>query len=110
MKKTGNENWTIGCYVVNAEINQISHRNRGGFSPYNLYYGKTNTKKTTINFGEVAMKNCKTEYGVICARELCVEAEKVAPFRHVTETELIAAMKKGKRVSVLYSIVLSTIL
>ena len=79
MKKTGNENWTIGCFVVNAEMSQISQWNRGGFSPYNLYFGKSNTKKTTINFGEAAVKNCKTEYGVICARELCLEAEKISP-------------------------------
>ena len=96
MTRTNNKNWPLGCYVVNAELNQVSQYNRGGFSPYNLYYGKHRTQKTIINFGEVASKNCSTEYGVICARELCSKAKKNNCSKQISEEELIAAMKKGK--------------
>jgi hypothetical protein len=45
MKLTGDNNWVLGCYIVNAEMNQVPQWNRGGFSPYNLYFGKTELKK-----------------------------------------------------------------
>jgi hypothetical protein len=77
MLRTKNKNWAFGYYAVNAELNQVSQYNRGGFSPYNLYYGKHGTQKTIINFGEVASKSCSTEYGVICAKELCSKAKKL---------------------------------
>jgi hypothetical protein len=51
MKKTNNNNWLIGCDIVNNELNQVAQYNRGGFSPYNLYYGKNGTQKSIINFG-----------------------------------------------------------
>ncbi len=75
MSRTNNQNWVLGCYVVNAELNQVSQYNRGGFSPYNLYYGINGTQKTIINFGEGASKNCSTEYGVICARDNCAQRQ-----------------------------------
>jgi hypothetical protein len=96
MQRTGEENWVVGCYIVNAEMNQVGQYNRGGFSPYNLYYGKNGTQKTTINFGELAVRNCNTEYGVICARELCLHAQRIQASKQLDEHEIIVAMKKGK--------------
>jgi len=96
MKSSGNNNWLIGCYIVNAELNQVSQYNRGGFSPYNLYYGINGTQKTIINFGEVASKYCHTEYGVLCARELCTKANRINNSKQVTEEQIIVAMKRGK--------------
>ena len=77
-------------------MNQVGQFNRGGFSPYNLYYGKNGTQKKTTNFGEVAVRNCNTEYGVICARELCLHAQRIQASKQLDEHEIIVAMKKGK--------------
>ena len=96
MSRTKNDNWVLGCYIVNAELNQVSQYNRGGFSPYNLYYGINGTQKTIINFGEIASKSCNTEYGIICARELCTKAKKLNSTKQLSQEELIAAMKKGQ--------------
>jgi hypothetical protein len=39
--ETYGENWVIGAYVVNHEVNKRSQYNRGEkFSPYNFYYRK----------------------------------------------------------------------
>ncbi len=42
------------------------------------------------------MQNCSTEYGVVCARELCVQAKKVNAARQLGATELKKAMMKGE--------------
>jgi hypothetical protein len=42
------------------------------------------------------VKNCSTEYGVICARELCVNARKIKGTKQLGEQEIIVAMKRGK--------------
>ena len=51
---------------------------------------------TIINFGEVASKYCHTEYGVLCARELCTKANRINNSKQVTEEQIIVAMKRGK--------------
>jgi hypothetical protein len=94
MKKNG-KNWIIGAFVVNKEMNQIPQWNRGGFSPYNLYFGKNSHQRSTINFGEVASRNATTEYGILCAKSMCLNAQKKAPGRMVTEEELMTAMTLG---------------
>ena len=95
MDSTGNKNWLVGAYIVNAQMNQIPNENRGGFSPYNLYYGKDNNQKNIINFGQVVAKSAKTEYGIICGKTFCIEAAKLDSDRVVLEIELIAVIKKG---------------
>jgi hypothetical protein len=77
-------------------MNQVGQFNRGGLSPYNKYYGKNGTQKTTINFGELAVRNCNTEYGFVCARELCLHAQRIRASKQLDEREIIVAMKKGK--------------
>ncbi len=96
MARTGDNNWVVGCYKVNKELNQVLPYNRGGFSPYNLYFGKHGTQKTTVNLGEITVQNCSTEYGVVCARELCVQAKRIKGSRQLGDTEIIRAMKKGE--------------
>lgn len=95
MSRTGDDNWVVGCFIVNKELNQVPQFNRGGFSPYNLYFGKHGTQKTIVNFGEIALKNCNTEYGVVCARELCIQAKRLKGSRQLGDNELRTAMKKG---------------
>jgi hypothetical protein len=95
MDSTGNNNWLLGAYIVNAQMNQIPQYNRGGFSPYNLYYGKDNNQRTIINFGQIVAKTAKTEYGVTCGKMFCLEAEKADKDRIVIDDELVSVIKKG---------------
>jgi hypothetical protein len=77
MDSTGNKNWLVGAYIVNAQMNKIPNENRGGFSPYNLYCERDNNQKNIINFGQIVAKAAKTEYGVICGKTFCIEAGKI---------------------------------
>jgi hypothetical protein len=86
-------------------MNQVGQFNRGGFSPYNLYYGKNGTQKTTVNFGEVAVRNCNKEYGVICARELCLHAQRIKAAKLLGDHELIVAMIKGKKMNLYLNVI-----
>ncbi len=97
MREHPGESWTVGAYVVNGQMNRLAQYNRGGFSAYNLYYGKNCTQKTSIILGEVAAKHARTEIGILCAKNYCLKAKKVAPNREVTEKEIITVIKKGKR-------------
>ncbi len=70
-------------------------QNCGGFSPYNLYYGKDNSQRNIINFGQIVAKTAKTEYGITCGKTFCLEAEKADTDRVVVDEELIIVIKKG---------------
>jgi hypothetical protein len=96
MQKSNKTDWTIGAYVVNAQMNQITQQNRGDLSPYNMYYGSNNVQKNVVSFGEIAAKKAKTEYGVLAAKAFCAKVEEVAPDHLVTNEQLLYMMNKGK--------------
>jgi hypothetical protein len=95
MKEHPGKSWALGAYVVNGQMNQIPQYNRGGFSAYNLYYGKHCTKKTIVVFGEVAANHAKTEFGVHSAKAYCLKARKLAPDREVTTKEIVDVIERG---------------
>jgi hypothetical protein len=76
-------------------MNQIPPWNRGGFSPYNLYFEKNCLHRTSINFGKVAAKNGTMEYGVFHAKSLCLNAQKKNSGKMVMEDLIISAMWLG---------------
>ena len=90
------DNWLLGAYVVNGQINQRSMFNRGDkYSPYNFYFGKKGRDEKVTVFGEVAQQNARTEYGVLAAHLFSVKAQKIAKDRLLTKDELCYAMQKG---------------
>jgi hypothetical protein len=93
---THGNNWLLGAYVVNGQINQRSQFNRGDkYSPYNFYFGKKGTDNKSTVFGEVAQQHARTEYGVLAAHLFSVKAQKIDQDRLVTKDELRYAMQKG---------------
>jgi hypothetical protein len=91
--ESNGDNWVVGAYVVNHEVNKRSQFNRGEkFSPYNFYYGKTPLGNKDTIFGEVAQKECESEYGIIAAHLFCNKAQKIAKTRLITEEELSYVM------------------
>ena len=98
MREHPGQSWTVGAYVVNGQMNRVAQYNRGGFSAYNLYYGKNCTQKTSVILGELAAKHARIEIGILCAKNYCLKAKKVAPTREVTEKEIISVIKKGKKI------------
>ncbi len=95
MEKHG-ENWLLGAYVVNGQINQRTQFNRGDkFSPYNFYFGKQGTDTKNNVFGEVAQQYAKTEYGVLAAQLFSIKAQKLSRDRLLTKEELRYAMQMG---------------
>jgi hypothetical protein len=95
MKEHKGKSWTVGAFVVNGQMNRVPQWNRGGFSAYNMYYGKNCTQKTSVVFGEIAAKHAMSEFGIHCAKIYCLEAKKLAPEREVREKEIVQIMKKG---------------
>ncbi len=96
MREHPGESWTVETYVLNGQMNRLAQYNHGGFSVYNLYYGKNCTQKILILLlGELAAKHARIEIGILCAKNYCLE-KKVTPNIEVTEKEIISAVKKDK--------------
>jgi hypothetical protein len=95
MEKHG-DNWLLGAYVVNGQINQRTQYNRGDkFSPYNFYFEKKGTDKNLNVLGEVAQQHAKTEYGVLAAQLFSIKAQKLSTDRLLTKEELRYAIYMG---------------
>ncbi len=72
------QNWLLGAYVVNGQINQRTQFNRGDkFSPYNFYFGKKGTDRKRTVFSEVSQQHAKTEYGVLVAQLFSISVNAV---------------------------------
>jgi hypothetical protein len=94
--ESNGDNWVVGSYVVNHEVNKQSQFNHGErFSPYNFYYGKTHLGNKETIFGEVAHQYCESEYGIMAAHLFSKKAQKIASSRLITEEELRYVMKRG---------------
>ena len=95
MAKKGRNNWLVGAFVVNKEINDIPLENRGSFSPYYLTFKKENSNKEVVNFGEVRHRHCRTEYGQIAAYLFCEKTYRINKDILLTEEEIAQVMQKG---------------
>ncbi len=69
----------VRAYVVNAQINDRSLRQKGGKSPYEIYYGKqTTSSMNSILTMEITMQ-AKTEYGLKGIQWLMEQVGKMNP-------------------------------
>jgi hypothetical protein len=71
--ESNGDNWVVGAYLVNHEVNKRSQFNRGEkFSSYNFYYGKTPLGTQSLVRW---LKKCESEYGIIAAHLFCNKAQ-----------------------------------
>jgi len=54
--------WTIGCHIVQAQINTRPHEGRGHIKPYDLYFGQKSVNHGTILIGDDMYSKITTNY------------------------------------------------
>jgi len=89
--------WTIGAYIVNAQLNLARSVRRNGISPYTLYYGRPSPSGPQF-YLEVAGRHAKTEYGLLLAKKFIKQAYTINPARSITVNELKAVVYAGDHI------------
>jgi hypothetical protein len=60
----------LGVYVVNGKINGRPSRQKGGLSPYEIYYGKHTTASSNYILNQDLIKQAQSEYGLSAIHQL----------------------------------------
>ena len=94
MQVTGSENWSLGAYIVNAQLNRRPSASRGNMIPYKTYTGQKCTDHIEILVGNAA-KDIKTEVGLQILENIMVHFKTNYPKVMLTDELLGYIIKKG---------------
>jgi hypothetical protein len=85
----------VGAYVVNGQINGRPSRQKGGRSPYEIYYGKQTTAPANFILSKEITMQAKSEYGLKGIQRLMEEVGKMNQHAMINTGDITVLVQKA---------------
>ena len=94
MQDNSSENWSLGCYIVQYQMNRRSSSSRDEVVPYEAYYGWTTISEVEKTLGAAAQK-IRTEVGLQLIEDVLVYLQKNHPSLIVEHETVLSIIERG---------------
>jgi len=94
MQDNSSENWSLGCYIVQYQMNRRSSSSRDEVVSYEAYYGWTTISEVEKTLGAAAQK-IRTEVGLQLIEDVLVYLQKNHPSLIVEHETVLSIIERG---------------
>jgi hypothetical protein len=94
MQDNSSENWSLGCYIVQYQMNRRSSSSRDEVVPYEAYYGWTTISEVEKTLGAAAQK-IRTEVGLQLIEDVLVYLQKNHPSLILEHETVLGIIERG---------------
>ena len=94
MQDNSSENWSLGCYIVQYQMNRRASSSRDEVVPYEAYYGWTTISEVEKTLGAAAQK-IRTEVGLQLIEDVLVYLQKNHPSLILEHETVLSIIERG---------------
>ena len=94
MRENNTADWSIGCYVVQNQMNRRASESRGNTVPYETYFAFPTVSEVEKTLGALAT-NIKTEVGLQLIEGVLVNLKNNYPMLQLSDYAVIDIIQQG---------------
>ena len=94
MRENNTADWSIGCYVVQHQLNRRASEPRNNTIPYETYFGIPTGSEVEKTLGELA-RSIRTEVGLQLIEGVLLQLKKTHPTLHLSDDKILEIIEQG---------------
>jgi len=94
MRENNTADWSIGCYVVQNQMNRRASESRGNTVPYETYFAFPTVSEVEKTLGALA-RNIKTEVGLQLIEGVLINLKNNYPRLQLSDYDIIDIIQQG---------------
>jgi len=94
MRENNTADWSIGCYVVQHQLNRRASEPRNNAIPYETYFGISTGSEVEKTLGELA-RSIRTEVGLQLIEGVLLQLKKTHPLLHLSDDKILQIIEQG---------------